>query len=72
MFLAIGNDIFILLCFHVVVCLKFFLFSLLVIVDVRADIKATKQHLKEKKMILNKNLNKQGALSSIKPTSNIG
>lgn len=53
MFLAIGNDILILLRFHVVVSLKFFLFSLLVIVNVSVDVKSTEEHLKTE-TILNK------------------
>lgn len=46
MFLAIGSNVFIFLCFHVVVRQKFFLFSLLMPVDVSVDVEATEKHLK--------------------------
>lgn len=44
--LAIGNKIFILLGDHVVVGQKFLLFSLLVIVNVGADVETAEEHLK--------------------------
>lgn len=45
MFLAIGNNIFILLGLHVVVGQKSFLFSLLVIINISVDVETSEQHL---------------------------
>lgn len=49
--LAIGNKIFILLGDHVVVGQKFLLFSLLVIVNVGADVETAEEHLKTRHWI---------------------
>jgi hypothetical protein len=45
-FLAIGDEVFILFGVHVIVGHELLLLSLLVIVDVNVDIEATEKHLK--------------------------